>query len=92
MKIPTFKQVSDMRKPHEIKSIVEQNTPVFVLKNSEICFVAISKNQYEEFAYLKGRQELHAKLAVAEAEDSANCARPTHDEVFSQLRAKTDGI
>ena len=92
MAIPVFRQVSDMRKPQEIKAIVEENKPVFVLKNSEVCFVAISQKQYEEYESLKGRRELHAQLAVAEAEHNANAACFTHEEVFKNLRAKINGL
>lgn len=47
MAVPVFRQVSDMRKPQEIKEIVDDNRPVFVLKNKDICFVAISPSQFE---------------------------------------------
>lgn len=92
MTIPAFRQVSDMRKPQEIKAIVEGNKPVFVLKNSEVCFVAISQSQYEEFENLKGRRDLYAQLAVAEAEHKANAPCSTHEEVFKNLRAKVNGL
>jgi len=92
MVVPAFRQVSDMRKPQEIKAIVEENRPVFVLKNSEVCFVAISQNQYEEYENLKGRRELHAQLAVAEAEHKVNAPCLTHEEVFKNLRAKVNGL
>lgn len=92
MTTPAFRQVSDMRKPQEIKAIVKENRPVFVLKNSEVCFVAISQSQYEEYETLKGRRELQAQLAVAEAEHKANTACLTHEEVFKNLRAKANGL
>ena len=92
MAVPAFRQVSDMRKTQEIKAIVEENKPVFVLKNSEVCFVAISQSQYEEYENLKGRRELHAQLAVAEAEHKANASCLTHEEVFKTLRAKVNGL
>jgi formate-dependent phosphoribosylglycinamide formyltransferase (GAR transformylase) len=92
MAVPAFRQVSDMRKPQEIKAIVEENKPVFVLKNSEVCFVAISQSQYEEFENLKGRRVLYAQLAVAEAEHKAGAPCLTHEEVFKNLRAKVNGL
>lgn len=92
MAIPVFRQVSDMRKPFEIKAIVDNNKPVFVLKNKEICFVAISPSQFEEYENLKGRRDLHAKLAVAESEHEANATCVPHSEVFSSLRKKINDV
>lgn len=92
MAFPAFRQVTDLRKPQEIKALVEDNNPVFVLKNSEVCFVAISQSQYEEYETLKERKELHEKLAVAEAEHAAKATCLTHDEVFKNLRAKINAL
>ena len=86
MSVPVFRQVSDMRKPFEIKAIVDSNRPVFVLKNKDICFIAISPSQFEEYESLKGRQDLHAKLAVAEAENAVNAPCIPHDEAISRIR------
>lgn len=92
MAVPVFRQVSDMRKPFEIKAIVDSNKPVFVLKNKELCFVAISPSQFEEYESLKGRQDLHAKLAVAEAEHEADAPCLPHKEVISRMRKKINGV
>ena len=79
---PVFRQVSDMKKPFEIKAIVDSNKPVIVLNNKDVCFVAISRSQFEEYESLKGRRDLLAKLAVAEEEHEATAPCLPHNEVM----------
>lgn len=88
MATPVIRQVSDMRKPDEIKEICSCNTPVFVLKNGEVHFVAISQDQYEDYENLKARNELRTQLAIAETESRSGAPTIGHSELMSMLRKK----
>ena len=88
---PVIRQVSDMRKPDEIKKICSHNTPVFVLKNGEVHFVAISQEQFEDYENLKARRELRAQLAIAETENRAGAPTIEHSEFMGILRKKIHG-
>ncbi|MBP2661807.1 MAG: prevent-host-death family protein [Firmicutes bacterium] len=91
MATPVIRQVSDMRKPDEIKEICSRNTPVFVLKNGEVHFVAISQDQFEDYENLKARRELRAQLAIAEVENRTGAPTIEHKEFMGILRKKIHG-
>jgi len=91
MATPVIRQVSDMRKPDEIKELCSSNTPVFVLKNGEVHFVAISQEQFEDYENLKARRELRAQLAVAESENRSGSPTIEHNEFMDILRKKIHG-
>ena len=91
MAIPIIKQVSDIRKPDELKELCSHNTPVFVTKNGEVHFVAISQEQYKEYENMKARFELRAQLAIAEAESLAGSPRISHADLMEQIREKIRG-
>lgn len=80
-----------MRKPDEIKEFCSRNTPVFVLKNGEVHFVAISREQFEDYENLKARRELRAQLAVAEAENRTGAPTIEHRDFMDILRKKIHG-
>ena len=91
MATPVIRQVSDMRRPDEIKKICSKNTPVFVLKNGEVHFVAISQDQFEDYENLKTRRELRAQLAIAEVESSTDAPTVEHSDFMNVLRKKIHG-
>ena len=91
MAMPIIRQVSNIRKPDEIKELCSQNTPVFITKNGEVHFVAISPAQYQEYETMKSRAELRAQLSIAEAESRAGAPRISHSELMRQVREKIGG-
>jgi PHD/YefM family antitoxin component YafN of YafNO toxin-antitoxin module len=91
MATPVIRQVSDIRRPDEIKKICSQNTPVFVLKNGEVHFVAISQDQFEDYENLKARRELKAQLAIAEVENQTAAPTIEHRDFMDILRKKIHG-
>jgi hypothetical protein len=91
MATPVIKQVSDMRKPDEIKEICSRNTPVFVIKNGEVHFVAISQDQFDDYENLKARRELRAQLSIAERENSTGAPTIEHGDFVGILRKKIHG-
>jgi len=91
MTTPIIRQVSDMRRPDEIKKICSQDTPVFVLKNGEVHFVAISQDQFEDYENLKAHRELRAQLAIAEVENSTATPTIEHRDFMNVLRKKIHG-
>lgn len=91
MAIPVMRQVSDIRKPDEIKEICNSNTPVFILKNKELCFIAISQEQFQDYETLKARRELRAQLRVAEAEYLAGAKTTSHEAMMNTLKEIING-
>jgi len=91
MTIPIIRQVSDIRKPDEIRELCSQNTPVFVTKNGEIHFVAISQEQYKEYETMKAHLELRSQLSIAETENRSGAPRISHAELMGQIREKIHG-
>ncbi|MGI6488179.1 MAG: type II toxin-antitoxin system Phd/YefM family antitoxin [Syntrophomonadaceae bacterium] len=92
--MPHIRPVSDLRNNFsEISRIVHETTePVFLTKNGYGDMVVMSIEAYERKLF---QSEIYFKLKEAELEARASDKRLSHEEVFSDLKArlanKTDG-
>ena len=92
--MPHIRPVSDLRNNFsEISRIVHETTePVFLTKNGYGDIVVMSIEAYERKLF---QSEIYFKLKEAELEARASDKRLSHEEVFSDLKArlanKTDG-
>ena len=85
--MPRIRPVSDLRNNFaDISKIVhETSEPVFLTKNGYGDMVVMSIEAYENRLF---KSEIYFKLKEAELEAKSTKKRYSHDEVFSDLRAK----
>ncbi len=85
--MPQIRPVSDLRnKFADISKIVhETSEPVFLTKNGYGDMVVMSIEAYENRLF---KSEISLKLREAELEAKSTKKRYSHNEVFSDLRAK----
>ena len=89
--MPILRQAKDIRNSEDIKELCAKNNPVFITKNGEVTYVAISTELFEEYENIKARAELRAQLAVAEAESRAGAPRIAHADLMAKIREKIHG-
>ncbi|MDA3940058.1 MAG: type II toxin-antitoxin system Phd/YefM family antitoxin [Spirochaetia bacterium] len=85
--MPKIRPVSDLRNNFtDISKIVHASSePVFLTKNGYGDMVVMSIEAYENKLF---KSEIYLKLKEAELEAKFTKKRYTHNEVFSDLRAK----
>ena len=85
--MPQIRPVSDLRNNFaEISKIVHETAePVFLTKNGYGDMVVMSIEAYERKLF---ESEVYLKLKEAELEAKTTGVRYSHEEVFSDLRAK----
>ena len=85
--MPHIRPVSDLRNNFaDISRIVHATSePVFLTKNGYGDMVVMSIEAYENRLF---KSEIYIKLKEAELEAKSTKQRYSHDEVFSDLRAK----
>jgi len=85
--MPKIRPVSDLRNNFaDISKIVHETLePVFLTKNGYGDMVVMSINAYERKLF---ESEVYFKLKEAELEAKSTDKRYTHEEVFSNLRAR----
>lgn len=83
-----IRPVSDLRNkfPEIEKLVVKEKQPVYLTKNGHGSMVVLSLEKYAELT-----NDIEVKLEQAEREAKLTDVRYTHDEVFSEVRAKIDG-
>jgi prevent-host-death family protein len=85
--MPQIRPVSDLRNNFaEISKIVHETAePVFLTKNGYGDMVVMSIEAYERKLF---ESEIYLKLKEAELQSKTSGERYSHEEVFSDLRAK----
>lgn len=85
--MPQIRPVSDLRNNFaEISKIVHETAePVFLTKNGYGDMVVMSIETYERKLF---ESEIYLKLKEAELQSKTSEVRYSHEEVFSDLRAK----
>jgi prevent-host-death family protein len=85
--MPHIRPVSDLRNSFaDISKLVhETSEPVFLTKNGYGDMVVMSIEAYERKLF---ESEIYFKLKEAEMEAKSSNVRYSHDEVFSDLRAR----
>lgn len=85
--MPQIRPVSDLRNNFaDISRIVhETSEPIFLTKNGYGDMVVMSVESYEKFQF---EHEVYFKLREATIEAKETDVRYTHDDVFSDLKAK----
>lgn len=85
--MPQIRPVSDLRNNFaEISKIVHETAePVFLTQNGYCDMVVMSIETYERKLF---ESEIYLKLKEAERQSKTSEVRYSHEEVFSDLRAK----
>ncbi len=85
--MPQIRPVSDLRNNFaEISKIVHETAePVFLTKNGYGDMVVMSIETYERKLF---ESEIYLKLKEAERQSKTSEVRYSHEEIFSDLRAK----